>query len=142
MSGSYVISESGLSTVEVEEPDLIIYRLRGKLEPLDLHTFREADGTWNEGKRSLLVLIDNREQAPADHRTRKISLQPPIGTRNRAIAVFGGNRHVRILADLSMRALSVLTNRQVHTRLFEDETSAREWLYAQRSFLVSRQDKF
>lgn len=137
-----VLAKSGESTLEVEDPDLLIYRTRGAFRVPDLMAFREADGKWNEGKRYLLVLIDSRETTSSDFQTRKASMEPPIGTRNRAIAMFGGSPAVRGVANLTMRALSVLTKQQVHTRFFDDEESARQWLYSQRAFLISRQDQF
>lgn len=140
--GTQVIATIGTSTLEVEPPDLIIYRIRGMLNASDMIALRKADGEWNEGKRYLLVLIDSREQLPSDFQTRKESMKPPIGTRNRAIATFGGDPTVRKFSDLSMRALSVLTGGFVHTRVFDDEATARQWLFSQRSFLISRQDKF
>lgn len=142
MDATRIIATAGLSTLEVEEPDLIIYRMRGEFRVPHLMTFREADGKWNAGKRYLLVLVDNRETVNSDFQTRKASMEPPIGTRNRAIAMFGGSSTVRGVTNLTMRALSVLTNKQVHTRFFEDEERARQWLYSQRAFLISRQDQF
>jgi len=142
MTTTRLIATSGLSTLEVEEPDLIIYRMRGEFRVPDLIAFREADGQWNRGKRYVLVLVDSRESIASDFQTRKASMDPPIGTRNRAMAIFGTSAALRGPTNLMMRALYVLSKGQFHSRLFADEESARQWLYAQREFLISRQDQF
>ncbi|MDI1433964.1 MULTISPECIES: hypothetical protein [Polyangium] len=132
------IAQAGDSVLEVEEPDLVIYRLGGVVEGHQLRTLRVAEGQWNEGKRYLLVLVDISRQMSSTMDARKASTEPALGTHNRAIAICGGNHYVQVLSDLAVRAMRSLTRTEVQVRFFPDEEIGRAWLHAQRAELVSK----
>lgn len=127
----------GACVLEVEEPDVVIYRLRAVVDAPQIRTMRAAEGAWNKGKPYLLALIDLSQQEHATLEARKAALEPTPGTKQRAIAIFGGSSHSRVLADLVFRARAVLLSTAMQTRFFPDEASARVWLYAQRERLAA-----
>lgn len=132
------IARAGDSVLEVEEPDLVIYRLIGVVEGPQLRALRVAEGAWNEGKPYLLVLVDISAQKSSTMDARKASTEPALGTHNRAIAICGGNHYVQILSDLAVRAMRSLTRTDVEVRFFSDEATGRAWLASQRAALASK----
>jgi hypothetical protein len=137
MASVVVLKRAGASTLQVEEPDIVIYRLCGLLQVSDLRALREAEWQWNVGKKHLLVLIDIRQLDNATFEARKEAVAPGRGTTNRAVAVIGGSHTMRVVVELTMRAVKLLTNRRNTLRFFQDEPSAREWLLFERAFFVS-----
>jgi hypothetical protein len=138
MTEPHVLARAGECSLEVEEPDIVIYRIRGVVEGPHLRALREAEGIWNVGKPYLLVLVDISNQKTSTMDARKASTEKALGTKIRAIAIYGGNHYLKILAELSMRALRLLVREEVTTRLFDSETSARAWLDTQRPLLAQK----
>jgi len=131
-----VVVTSGASTLEVEEPDVVIYRLVGTVEGEHLRVLREAEGRWNAGKTHLLVIVDIRAMTEATREARRVCAQDATGPNNRAIAICGGTRTLRTLVDMTVRAARFLSNREMKWRFFSDEDQSRQWLYAQRPHLI------
>lgn len=129
------IARAGECLLEVEEPDLVIYRLGGVVDGAQLRALRAAEGQWNVGKPYLLVLIDISRQKGSTMDARKASTEPAQGTPYRALAVCGGSRYARVLTDLVMRAIRAITRTELRLGYFDDETSGRVWLDAQRAEL-------
>ncbi len=138
MTAVEVITKAGSCTLEGEEPDLIIYRLVGIVQGPDLRAMREGEGRWTQGKTHLLVLVDIHGMTHATYESRQIATEEAVGTKKRAIAVFGGSRAMRTVADLAMRGVRLLYKGQLNCRFFDEEVEAREWLSAQRPHLVLR----
>jgi len=137
-----VIATAGTSILEVEEPDLVIYRMGVTVTAQELRELRAAEEQWNRGKRHLLVLVDSSKQREFPFETRKVSMEPSKGTLNRALALYGGNATLRVLSNMLLRALEVMMSGKVISRMFRDEASALQWLYEQRPRLVAREDTF
>ena len=137
-----VIATAGTSRLEVQEPDLVIYRLCGMLMASELRALRAVEGQWNKGKRHLLVLVDSSKQGALPFETRKASMELSMGTLNRALAIYSGNSSTLVLGNMVLRALKVLLRGKVISRMFRDEASALQWLYEQRPMLVAREDTF
>lgn len=136
MGKESVVVTSGTSTLEVEEPDLVIYRLVGTIEGAEMQTLREAEGRWNAGKTHLLVMVDIRAMTVATWEARRLSAQEAVGTKNRAIAIFGAHPAIQTIADLTVRGIRLLSKGKMFCRFFSNEQQAREWLYAQRPQLI------
>ena len=138
MPSTQVLATAGSSSFEVEEPDLMIYRLRGTLQASELRTLRNAEWLWNEGKPHLLVIIDICGLDGVTMEARRMATQPSGGTTNRAMAMVGGSRHIQALANLIMKGVKLLSGGSKIMRFFDDEASAREWLYSQRAVLQAQ----
>jgi hypothetical protein len=136
MDKESVVVTSGTSTLEAEEPDLVIYRLVGTIEGAEMRTLREAEGRWNAGKNHLLVMVDIRAMTGATWEARRLSAQEAMGTKNRAIAIFGAHPAIQTIADLTVRGIRVLSKGKMSCRFFSNEQLAREWLFAQRPHLI------
>ncbi|MDI3287584.1 hypothetical protein [Polyangium sp. 15x6] len=134
------LARAGESVLEVEEPDLVIYRLGGSVDGPHLRALRRAEAEWSVGKTHLLALVDISRMVSSTMDARRASTEPGVGTRNRVIAVAGGNRYTQMLVDLTMRAVRLLTHSDTNVRFFGDEATARAWLYAQRAELMSKKD--
>lgn len=131
------IAEAGQSVLEAEEPDLVIYRMRGLVDGHHLRALRLAEGQWNVGKPYLLVLVDISGQEGSTMDARRASTEPALGTHKRAIAICGGSHYARVLSELAIRAMRVLTRADPPMRFFPDEASGRAWLVERRADLVS-----
>ncbi|MDI1481743.1 hypothetical protein [Polyangium sp. y55x31] len=130
------IARAGDCVLEVEEPDLVIYRLGGVVDGHHLRALRRAEAEWSVGKTYLLALVDISGLVSSTMDARKASTEPGTGTKNRAIAIAGGSRYTQMLVDLTMRAARLLTRSELNVRFFADEVIARDWLSVQRAELV------
>lgn len=133
-----VLLQAGRHVLEVEEPDLVIYRLRGTLTGAELQAMRDAQRTWMAGKDHILGLVDVSEMEGATPDARREALRSDGGTPNRCLAYFGSRFTVRVAVELLLRALRLLRPTQYPMRFCEDEASARRWLEMQRSELTRR----
>jgi len=138
MAESKIVVRTGESVLEVEEPDLVIYRLIGHVDGPDIRALRKAEGEWNVGKPYLLVLVDISQHHVTTMAARKASVEPGTGTRIRALAVSGGTRHLRVIVELALRGIRMIRKPTTEMRFFDDEPSAREWLHAQRPMLAEK----
>jgi hypothetical protein len=131
-----VLLQAGRHVLEVEEPDLVIYRVRGVITGDELQAMREAQAGWVAGMDPIVVLIDLSEMEGATREARKAAMHFDGGPTRRAIAYFGSRFAVRVMVELTLRAMRVLRPRAYPMRFCEDEASARLWLDAQRAELL------
>jgi len=133
-----ILLRAGQNIIEVEAPNLVIYRLRGVLDGDDLRAMRGAQRQWMADKDHILGLVDVSEMEGATADARKESMRPDGGTSHRALAYFGSRFSVRVAVELLLRALRLLRATPYPMRFCEDEASARAWLEEQRPELLRR----
>jgi hypothetical protein len=131
-----LLLQAGRHVLEVEEPDLVIYRIHGEITGDELQAMREAQSAWMAGMDHIVVLVDLSETEGMTREARKAAMRPDGGPTRRAIAYFGARFAVRVVVELTLRAMRVLRPRAYPMRFCEDEARARLWLDAQRAELL------
>jgi hypothetical protein len=118
----------GRHELSFEEPDTIVYRLRGPLAELEARSMVVQHRSWVLGKPYFLVLCDLRGHEGSSPGARKALMELGHGLPRRAIAVFGGSFTLRTMADLMMRAMRLVGRVEIGWRHFQDEATCRAWL--------------
>jgi hypothetical protein len=127
---------SGPSTVTFESPDTTVWRFRGNVseETMRALTFREKQLT--EGQPYLLKLVDMTWAGAISSGARKAGAEKVHEIPVLAVAIFGANFAIRVLANLVIRAGSLMRKIDtVPTQFFETEMEARAWLANKRTEL-------
>ncbi|UQA60360.1 STAS/SEC14 domain-containing protein [Polyangium aurulentum] len=133
-----ILLRAGQHVIEVEDRNLVIYRLRGILDGDDLRAMRRAQAKWMADKDHIVGLVDVTEMEGSTSDARKESMRPDGGTQHRALAYFGSRFAVRVAVELLLRALRIVRASPYPMRFCEDEASARAWLEEQRPELLRR----
>jgi len=114
----------------VEEPDVFVMRLVGRLEGADLQAILDWYAVWQEGRGKCCVLVDVTRLKTLSPAAREVSnVRRRNGGAMPATAVFGASYTIRVVADMVMRARRILGNASgAATPLFATEAEARAYL--------------
>jgi SpoIIAA-like len=128
-----MVPDSGQSTVDFESPDTTVWRFRGDVseEIMRSLTFREK--RLIEGRPYLLKLVDVSRAGNVAAGARKAGAEKVHDVPVMAVAIFGANFAIRVVANLVIRAGSMMRKIDtVPTQFFETEDRARAWLATKR----------
>jgi hypothetical protein len=126
------------STVAFEPPDTSVWRFDGDVseEAMRALTFREKH--MIEGIPYLLKLVDMSRAGNITAGARKAGAEKVHDVPVMAVAIFGANFAIRVMANLVVRAGSILRKIDtVPTRFFVSETEGRAWLESRRAEIQS-----
>jgi hypothetical protein len=119
----------GAHAAWMEEPDIFVMRLVGKLEGAELHAILEWYQAWQEGRPECSVLVDVSRLTMVSPSAREVA---NLRRRKRGFAAvtacFGASFSIRVLADMVMRARRFLGNAPgAMTQFFATEAEARAY---------------
>lgn len=123
----------GKHTIKFEEPDTFMIILEGDLnakEVIDLYAvlaeFREKNG------RSASLLVDAKRMSSMTSEARKATVTEIKKDKkfheNYYTAVFGASFQIRVLINLLLNAVSIVTGQPNNAKFFKTEEEARAWL--------------
>lgn len=126
----------GRSTVTFESPDTTVWRFRGDLSEEAMRTLTFREKQLIEGQPYLLKLVDMTQAGTISAGARKAGAEKVHAIPVLAVAIFGANFAIRVLANLVIRAGSLMRKIDtVPTQFFETEMEARAWLGNKRTEL-------
>lgn len=127
---------SGPSTVVFESPDTSVWRFRGDVSEDIMRGLTLHEKRLTEGQPYLLKLVDMTQAGTISSGARKAGAEKVHEIPVLAVAIFGANFAIRVLANLVIRAGSLIRKIEtVPTQFFETEMQARTWLVHRRTEL-------
>jgi hypothetical protein len=119
----------GAHAAWIEEPDIFVMRLVGKLDGPDLQAILEWYQVWQEGRPECFVLVDVSRLTMVSQSAREVSNSRRRKSGYAAVtACFGASFSIRVLADMVMRARRFLGNAPgAMTQFFATEAEARAY---------------
>lgn len=128
------------STVTFEPPDTTVWRFRGDVSEDLMRALTYHEKRLIETRPYVLKLVDMRLAGNIGSGARKAGAAKVHDVPVQAVAIFGANFAVRVVANLVIRAGCILRNIEtVPTRFFETESEGRSWLEQRRTDLLARQ---
>lgn len=121
------------STVTFEAPDTTVWRFEGDVSESIMRGLTHQEKRMIEGCPYLLKLVDMRHAGTISPGARKAGAEKVHDVPVLAVAIFGANFAIRVVANLVIRAGSILRKIDtVPTRFFETEAEGRDWLEKRR----------
>lgn len=128
------------STVTFEPPDTTVWRFRGDVSEDVMRALTYHEKRLIETRSYVLKLVDMRFAGNMSSGARKAGAAKVHDVPVQAVAIFGANFAVRVVANLVIRAGCILRNIDtVPTRFFETESEGRSWLEKRRAELSASQ---
>jgi hypothetical protein len=130
---------SSQSTVTFERPDMTVWRFNGDISEQGMRELTHREKQMIEGIPYLLKLVDMRRAGNISAGARKAGAEKVHEIPVLGVAIFGANFAIRVLANLVVRAGSIMRKIDtVPTMFFETEEEARAWLEKKRVEIQSR----
>lgn len=121
------------STVSFEPPDMTVWRFHGDVSEDGMRALTLREKQLIDGLPYLLKLVDMRRAGNITAGARKAGAEKVHDVPVKAVAIFGANFAIRVLANFVVRAGSILRKIDtVPTRFFETEEEGRAWLSSKR----------
>lgn len=111
-----------------EDQHLLVYRLYGEISAQTLRKLTDTHTAWVSDLSYFCVLVDAQKVTAITHEARRIAVEWNTMKIPRAVAIVTGSFAIRVAADLLFRAIRLMRQRPLNSRLFGDEESARAWL--------------
>ncbi|MDI1443855.1 STAS/SEC14 domain-containing protein [Polyangium sp. 6x1] len=122
-----------------EPPDLVHLVYFGDLDGPTSVALSEASRRFTLGKPRVFLLVDMSKIGRVSREARSASAEGGKDLALRGTAVVGASAHLRILASLVSRAISLLYGAADNpTQFFETEAEARAWIAERRRELDAR----
>ncbi|UQA55003.1 hypothetical protein [Polyangium aurulentum] len=114
----------------VEEPDVFVMRLVGRLEGAELEAMLDWYAAWQRGRAECCVLVDVTRLKTLSPAAREVAnVRRRNGGSAPVTACFGASYTIRVIADMVMRARRILGNASgAATPIFATEAEARAYL--------------
>jgi len=129
-----IIMTSQESTVEFEPPDTTVWRFNGNVSEELMRSLTLREKEMIEGRPYLLKLVDMSGAGTITAGARKAGAEKIHEIPVLAVAIFGANFTIRVLANLVIRAGSLMRKIDtVPTQFFENESQGRAWLANKRT---------
>jgi len=126
----------GNHLVIFEPPDFVHVVWSGLDDgPKHIYDFHEKLEALGSGRR-MLVLMDTSNTRGLPSESRKAAVEDPRAKYIGALAILGAPFPVRVMVTMLHKAMRIIQKDNRPTAFFEDEASARVWLYAQRPMLA------
>lgn len=125
-------------TVFFEEPDTTVWRLIGDISEAEMRALTSLETSLIAGRPHLLKLVDLSRIGSVSAGARKAGAEKVHDVPVLGVAIFGAHFAIRVLADLVVRAGSMLRRIDtVPTRHFATEAEARAWLAERRALITT-----
>jgi len=121
----------GKHEMEIEEPDFIALRVRGKITVPETEVLAKALVQHRRGDTVYLVSVIETSSFEMPGDARRAFVESLSGIATVVNAVVGGSFHVRVIGRLVASAARVLSGTTLRLDFFDDERSARAWLCEQ-----------
>jgi hypothetical protein len=129
---------SGKSTISFEQPDTTVWRFVGDVSEDGMRALTLREKQLIDGVPYLLKLVDMTLAGNMSPGARKAGAEKIHDVPVMAVAIFGANFAIRVMANLVIRAGSIMRKIDtVPTRFFETEAEGRAWLLSKRTELQS-----
>lgn len=128
-----IIMQPGQSTVVFERPDTTVWRFDGDVSEDAMRALTRRESQFIDGCPYLLKLVDMTHAGNITAGARKAGAEKVHDVPVLAVAIFGANFAIRVLANMVIRAGSIMRKIDtVPTRFFISENEARDWLITRR----------
>jgi hypothetical protein len=118
----------------LEPPDTTVWRFAGDVSEDCMRALTSHEKQLIEGIPYLLKLVDMSRAGNMTAGARKAGAEKVHDIPVAAVAIFGANFAIRVMANLVIRAGSILRKIDtVPTRFFETEADGRAWLLIKRA---------
>lgn len=122
------------STVVFEPPDMTVWRFDGDISEEGMRALTHREKQFIAGIPYLLKLVDLSKAGNISSGARKAGAEKVHDIPVLAVAIIGANFAIRVLANLVVRAGSIMRKIDtVPTMFFETEAEARAWLDKRRT---------
>jgi hypothetical protein len=126
----------GMSSISFEQPDTTVWRFVGDVSEDGMRALTLREKQLIEGVPYLLKLVDMSQAGNISAEARKAGAEKIHDVPVMAVAIFGANFTIRVLANLVIRAGCIMRKIDtVPTRFFETEAEGRVWLLSKRTEL-------
>lgn len=123
-----------------EAPDTTVWRFEGDVSESVMRELTHQEKRMIDGHPYLLKLVDMRHAGKIDAGARKAGAEKVHDVPVLAVAIFGANFAISVLANLVIRAGCILRKIDtVPTRFFDTEAEGRDWLKKRRIEIQSKQ---
>lgn len=121
----------GAHELSVEEPDLVVIRVRGPARASEIHKISQL--LRATGKRGTVYLMTHLETAEFEGSPegRRHFVETTRGLTTMVTAVVGANFRFRVILRFVENLVRMMSKLKLHIQFFDDETSARAWLQTQ-----------
>lgn len=117
-----------------ESPDTSVWRFHGDVSEEMMRALTHREKQLIEGQPYLLKLVDMTRAGTISAGARKAGAEKVHEIPVLAVAIFGANFAIRVLANLVIRAGCILRQIDtVPTQFFETESQGRAWLASRRT---------
>ncbi len=121
------------STVEFEPPDTTVWRFEGDVSESVMRELTHRERRFIDGNPYLLKLVDMTHAGNISAGARKAGAAKIHDVPVLAVAIFGANFAIRVMANLVIRAGCIMRKIDtVPTRFFITENEGRAWLETRR----------
>jgi hypothetical protein len=127
---------SGFHSLELIEPDVLLYRIRGTLDAPEMRAMIAQQIAWLGGLGYVLSVVDTTELDHVTASALRAVRESRSGPLPRAVALFGASFTARVAADLLFRALGMLSSRFVRFQFFDDEAQCFAWIEEMRPLVI------
>ncbi len=139
-SPTFMTTARARSTVTFEAPDTTVWRFEGDVSESIMRELTHQEKRMIDGHPYLLKLVDMRHAGKIDPGARKAGAEKVHDVPVLAVAIFGANFAISVLANLVIRAGCILRKIDtVPTRFFDTEAEGRDWLKKRRIEIQSNQ---
>ena len=122
------------STVDFEPPDTTVWRFAGDVSENAMRTLTHRERQFIDGSPYLLKLVDMTHAGNISAGARKAGAEKVHDVPVLAVAIFGANFAIRVVANLVIRAGCIMRKIDtVPTRFFITENEGRAWLEMRRA---------
>lgn len=122
------------STVVFEPPDTTVWRFHGDVSESAMRELTHRERQFIDGSPYLLKLVDMTRAGNISAGARKAGAEKVHDIPVLAVAIFGANFAIRVVANLVIRAGCIMRKIDtVPTRFFVTENEGRVWLETRRA---------
>jgi len=120
--------KQGVHELEILEPDLVLFRIRGAVLTADSEALAMAIKEHRQGDMGYLMSVIETDAFDMPPDARKAFIQHMKGIPAVTDAVVGASFHVRVIGRIVATGARVLAKSSLRLGFFDDERSARVWL--------------
>jgi hypothetical protein len=131
----------GQSYVRFEPPDLLVEVITDELTDDELREFMMLGAEWLRGKRDVFIIADISGLSTLSPANRKVVREMDWGADITGIAMIGASFHMRVVAQLIVKAIQLLQRRSYELHFFDAEADAHAWVAELRRKNASRADR-
>lgn len=128
----------GNHDIAIEEPDLLLVRVTGAVSVRDVEAFCAAVLSVCQGRPRMLFLVDVSGIGEFGSLARRRLAEEMRPVPSRGVVFVGAGFGTRVVLQMLIHAVRLLTGRDNPSAFFDTEAEARAWIQATRAALEQR----